>query len=350
MHKHVTFAVPGSLETLTGGFLYDKAIVTGLRARGWSVNVLDVGTGFPCPDETVLLGAAKALRDEATTAPLVVDGLALGALPEAARQVSATRPLIGLVHHPLFLEAGHPADIRDHLFESERSALSHTRHVITTSRETRDRVAADFQVPCTRITNVDPGIKRPETLPAYRETVHVNILSVGTLVPRKGHDRLIKALATLRDHPWTLRIIGSAEFDPGYAQSLSALVTSLDLVDRVIFAGKVSDADLEDHYRASDLFALASEYEGYGIAYAEAILRGLPVVGTTGGAIKDTVPQGAGILVPPNDADALGAALKDMLANPQHRGIFAATARRSGSHFQTWDAAVSRFASILEDF
>lgn len=350
MHKHVTFAVPGSLETLTGGFLYDKAIVDGLRTRGWSVKVLDVGTGFPCPDETVRLQAGKAVCGEQSTAPLVVDGLALGALPEAAYRVAASRPLIGLVHHPLFLEAGHSAEVRDRLFESEKSALAHTCHVVTTSRETRDRVAADFDIPGNRITNVDPGIRRPQTPPPYRETVHVNILAVGSLVPRKGHDRLIEALATLRDHPWSLRIIGSGEFDPNHAKTLRDLVATHDLADRVVFAGKVSDADLEDHYRTSNLFALASDYEGYGIAYAEAILRGLPVIGTTGGAIKDTVPDGTGILVPPHDADALCAALKDMLANPQHRGIFAAAARRSGSHFQTWDAAVSRFASVLEDF
>lgn len=350
MHKHVTFAVPGSLETLTGGFLYDKAIVAGLRARGWTVNVLDVGTGFPCPGETVRMRAGETFLDERSTAPLVVDGLALGALPEVASRVSASRPLIGLVHHPLYLEAGHSEHVREQLFESERSALSHTCHVITTSRETRDRVAADFQVPSSRITNVDPGIRRPKAPPAYRDTVHVNILSVGSLVPRKGHDRLIDALAGLRELSWSLRIIGSGEFDPDHARALRNLVASHDLDDRVAFAGKVSDAELEDHYRTSDLFALASDYEGYGIAYAEAILRGLPVIGTTGGAIKDTVPDGTGILVPPDDAAALRTALKDMLANPQYRGIFAATARRSGSHFQTWEAAVNRFASVLKDF
>jgi len=350
LHKTVTFAVPGSIETLTGGFLYDKAIVTGLRACGWSVNVLDIGTGFPCPAETVRVRAGETFLNEGSTAPLVVDGLALGALPEAASRVAASRPLIGLVHHPLYLEAGHSAQVREQLFESEKSALSHTSHVITTSHETRDRVAADFKVPYDRITNVDPGIRRPASLPDYRETVHVNILSVGSLVPRKGHDRLIDALATLRDLAWSLRIVGSDEFDPDHARALRDIVASHALEDRVVFAGKVSDAELEEFYSTSDLFALASGYEGYGIAYAEAILRGLPVIGTTGGAIKDTVPHGAGILVPPDDADALRAALKDMLANPQNRGIFAATARRSGSHFQTWDTAVSRFASILKDF
>lgn len=350
MHRNVTFAVPGSIETLTGGFLYDKAIVTGLRAQGWSVNVLDVGTGFPCPDDMVRARAGEAFLDERSTAPLVVDGLALGALPEAASQASASRPVIGLVHHPLYLEAGHSTEVREQLFESERSALSHTCHVITTSRDTRDRVVADFEIPRNRITNVDPGIRRPEAPPAYRKTVHVNILAVGSLVPRKGHDRLIDALATLRDFAWSLRIVGSDEFDPDHAHALRNLVASHELEDRVVFAGKVSDTDLEEHYRASDLFALASDYEGYGIAYAEAILRGLPVVGTTGGAIKDTVPDGTGILVPPDNAGALRAALKDMLANPRYRAIFAATARRSGSHFQTWDTAVSRFASILKDF
>lgn len=350
MHKHVTFAAPGSLDTLTGGFLYGKCVVAGLRARDWTVDVLDVGTGFPLPGVDARQRANDLICCGKAASPIIVDGLALGALPEAAETVAAKRPLIGLVHHPLFLEAGHDDAVRDTLFGSEKSALSFTRHVITTSRETSARVAADFSYPCDRITAIEPGIVRPATFSPWRETGQLNILSVGTLVPRKGHHHLIKALAKLRQHAWTLTIVGSPDLDTEHAKMLKDLVTSFDLEDRIRFAGKVSDAELSDHYRDADLFALASDYEGYGIAYAEAVLHGLPVIGTTGGAIKNTVPAGTGILTAPGDADALLTALTHMISQPDLRRKYSECARKSGSHFQTWEAAACSFELLLEDF
>ena len=349
MRNHVTFAVPGSLDIPTGGYLYDKFMVDGLRKLGWSVNVLDVGTGFPRPGQHERQRALEVLKADESRAPIVVDGLALGTLPEAARQLAACRPLIGLVHHPLFLETGHSSDVRQELFESEKAALSHCCRVITTSRETQIRVAREFDYCADRISTIEPGIIRPEKIACYRDAAHVDILSVGTLVPRKGHDQLINSLASLRNYSWKLRIVGSMDLDPGYTQKLRELISTLHLQERVVLYGNISDAELSELFQTSDLFALASEYEGYGIAYAEAILHGLPVVGTTGGAIKDTVPPGTGILVAPGDQDGLRTALKELISNPERRRALAECARRSGSHFQTWETAASRFASVFED-
>ncbi|MEM1045787.1 MAG: glycosyltransferase family 4 protein [Pseudomonadota bacterium] len=340
--------MPGSLQTPTGGFLYDKKILMGLDADGWTVNVLDVGTGFPFPEPQTLQRAQDYLLGDGDPSILVVDGLALGVMPEAAARLSERRPLLALVHHPLYLETGLTDDQSRDLFETERIALSGVRGVITTSPETKTRVGEDFAVEAHRIWTVEPGFDRPDTLPPVNRDGPVRILSVGSLVPRKGHDRLIAALSDLTALEWTLTIVGADDRDPDHTKLLRSLIAEHGLHGRVILTGAIPDPALRDAYLSSDLFALASHYEGYGMAYAEAILHGLPVIGTTGGAITSTVPPGTGLLVAPDDPAALRDALRSMLADTATRCEIAERARRSGAAFQTWEDAARRFASILE--
>src|SRR6185503_6093571 len=125
----------------------------------------------------------------------------------------------------------------------------------------------------------------------------VVLLAVGSVVPRKGYDVLVAALATLADLPWRLTIVGDCTRDAAAAGGLRQAITGARLDDRVILAGAVPPAQLAAHYGAADVFVLPSRHEGYGMAFAEAIAHGLPVVGTTAGAIPETVPAGAGVLV-----------------------------------------------------
>jgi glycosyltransferase involved in cell wall biosynthesis len=99
-------------------------------------------------------------------------------------------------------------------------------------------------------------------------------------------------------------------------------------------------------YGGADLFVLPSRHEGYGMAFAEAIAHGVPVVGTTAGAIADTVPASAGVLVPPDDADALAAVLRRLIASPAERARLAAGARAAA--FPTWSESAALFAGVLE--
>ncbi len=99
--KRVTFAVPGDLATPTGGYAYDRRVITELRALGWQVDALDIGCAFPRPNDIQRAAARRKLLATPARVPLVVDGLALGAIPEIAAELAKTRPVIALVHHPL---------------------------------------------------------------------------------------------------------------------------------------------------------------------------------------------------------------------------------------------------------
>jgi glycosyltransferase involved in cell wall biosynthesis len=340
------FAVPGSLDTPTGGYAYDKRMIAELRALGWRPQALDLGDGFPRPSALTLAAAQAHLRDVPKGRPIVVDGLAFGVLPEAAEALSVTHPLIALVHHPLALESGLTDDEAAALRESERRALSFTRAVVANSAATARALAADYGVPAERITVAPPGTDRAPIVPRPHNGP-VALLAVGSLVPRKGYDVLIDALAGLIDLPWHLTIVGDNRDAPTAAQ-VRMLIEQHKLGPRTSLLGTVSPSRLAELYALSALFVLPSRYEGFGMAFAEAIAHGLPVIGTTAGAIPETVSAEAGVLVPPDDVPALAAALRRLIENADERAQLAAGARAAAEHLPTWQASAELFSAAIE--
>jgi len=345
--RRVAFAVPGDLATPTGGYAYDRRMIAELHKLGWQVDLVGLGDGFPRPSAAQKSFAAKALDAAAGAHPVIVDGLALGVLPEAAAAVSAKRPLIALVHHPLALETGlAPADAAT-MRDSERSALRPAGAVIVTSEPTAKILAADYGVSRERITVARPGTDR-SALPRSGGGAVVQLLSVGALVHRKGFDVLIAALATLGDLPWRLTIAGDRTRSPAVAAQVDADIAKHGLGRRIDVLGAVSDGRIEALYAEADVFVLASRFEGYGMAYAEALARGLPVIGTTGGATPETVPADAGMLVPPDDAAALADALRRLIGERATRERLAAAARTAATALPTWQDSAKLFARAIE--
>jgi glycosyltransferase involved in cell wall biosynthesis len=175
----------------------------------------------------------------------------------------------------------------------------------------------------------------------------VSLLAVGALVPRKGYDVLVAALAEVTDLPWRLVIAGDRTRDPATAVAIEAEIARRGLAARITLLGAVSDKRLAELYSAADLFVLASRHEGYGMAFAAAIAYGLPVIGTCGGAVRDTVPPEAGILVAPDDVEALAAALRRLIADGAQRARHGAAAR--AATLPTWEESAGLFAQAIED-
>jgi glycosyltransferase involved in cell wall biosynthesis len=378
MPRAVDLLVPGEIATLTGGYLYDARILAGLERLGWATRVHALDASFPEPTDAALAAAEATLAAIPPERMVVVDGLAL---PGLAGALSRRRegPVVALVHHPVAYETGLDAAVAARLFERERAALAEIENVIVTGPWTR-RALADFDVDAARITVVEPGTDpAPEARGSstgahprkgaggsdaggsnadgndgddgnrsYGGEEPLVLVSVGSLTARKGHDVLLAALATLTDLPWQLRVAGSQTREPDTAAALRATAAKAGIAERVQWLGELAPAALGDVYDCADLFVLASHLEGYGMALAEALARGLPIVSTRAGAIPDTVPDDAGVLAAPGDAAALAAALRSLLEDRSALERLAAGARRARTRLPTWDDASRAFARALE--
>jgi glycosyltransferase involved in cell wall biosynthesis len=345
--KRFAFAVPGDLATPTGGYAYDRRMIAELGRLGWQVDLLNLGERFPWPDQATRAAARTQLLATPAGHTIVVDGLALGALPEAAAQLAGRNPLLALVHHPLALEHGLSVEQAETLRRSERAALAAVQGVVVTSAATALMVASDYGVPPARIVVAQPGSDLVPPAQGSRDGI-VRLLSVGAIVPRKGFDVLVAALATLTDLPWRLTIAGDRTRDRNTVTQLDADIERHALRDRITTPGAVSPERLAALYAEADLFVLASHFEGYGMAYAEAIAHGLPVIGSNAGAIPDTVPRDAGLLVAPGDVPAFAQALRRIVGDADERRSLACAASAAATQLPRWQQSADIFSRALE--
>jgi glycosyltransferase involved in cell wall biosynthesis len=346
--KPLAFAVPGDLNTPTGGYAYDRRMIAELRKLDWDVDVVDVGNEFPRPSSAAEEAAFAKLEAVPQGTPLVIDGLAFGTMAVNASRLALKRKLVALVHHPLALETGLTRAEAATFQMMERTALSAAGRTVTTSHTTARILMSDYGVPEWRLVVAPPGTDKVAPARGSGGDGPVALLAVGALVPRKGYDVLIAALATLRDLPWRLTIVGDRTRDPATAQRLEADITGFDLTQRITLAGAVTDEKLDALYDGADLFVLPSRYEGYGMGFAAAIAHGLPVIGTDAGAIPEAVPADAGILVPPDNMPALAAALYHLITDAGERGRLAAAARTAAAQLPTWADSAVLFSRALE--
>jgi glycosyltransferase involved in cell wall biosynthesis len=345
--KPAVFALPGDITTLTGGYIYDRRLVAGLRDQGRDVRVLPLSDSFPTPDAEQMATAMGQLVALPTDIPVIIDGLAFGAMDTVALQ-NMRAPIIAMIHHPLAQESALPADLADYLWRTERANLRLAQHILVPSPHTKQMLVERYDVALDRITIARPGtLAKPAGDTGVPSTPPL-ILSVGILHPRKGHDVLINALGQLTDLDWQAVIVGNP-WDDAYVRDLKDQISGSGLDARLRLAGKVSDDDLAALYGKASIFALATRYEGYGIVFDEALSHGLPIVSTRTGAVPDTVPQNAGLLVPTDDVPALAKALRRMIDDPRRRATYATAAAKAGSTLPTWADTARIAGQVIDD-
>lgn len=345
MNAPAAFAIPGDITTLTGGYLYERRLLEHLRAAGHDMQHVVLSESFPAPSDSDMEEAVAALAALPSGRPLILDGLVFGAI-DTAGLARVAAPIIAMIHHPLALESGLSEARRDHLYRTERDNLRLAAHVLVPSPHTRSILVERYGADPDRITVLRPGVApaagRPEPVDPPL------VLSVGILHPRKGHDVLIEALASLRDLDWTAVIVGSA-WDSEHAAALAQKIERQDFGDRLRLAGRVSLEELQRLYCAASVFALATRYEGYGIVFDEAMSYGLPVVSCDAGAVRDTLPASASLLVSPDDVTALANALRRLLEDGKLRMQLASAALNAGKALPGWPEQTRIASKVIEN-
>jgi glycosyltransferase involved in cell wall biosynthesis len=343
--REVIFAIPGDLDTPTGGYRYDKRMIEELPALGWRVRHLPLSGEFPSPSEQALSETAKIFSTISSDAIVMVDGLALGAIP-LSTLASLKARMVALCHHPLAFETGLDTDRIDYLHRTEREALSRAVATIATSRSTAALLAREFNVAPEELTVAEPG-----TEPAPRakgDAAPPRLLSVGAITRRKGHDTLAIALSKIRDLDWEWRIAGSTDRDRIALDTLQKNIVDGKIQERSKLLGPLDDAGLEKEYSSASLFVLPSHFEGYGMAFTEALARGLPVVAGSGGALVETVPKDAGVFVTPGNAGELALTLRRLLTSPAEIAKRANAAWDYAKKLPRWSDTARLIADTLE--
>lgn len=291
---------------------------------------LDAHVGLSALTQVETVGAAEA--------PLAVPGVATVALGRAApvtlaaaaiRMVRRTKPDVLLsitwkvalptqpFHRGLSTIYAHGAELVRHegaLGRLRKRALDTSDLVIANSHYTADIVTNETATP---VTVVSPGIELPSAISDRpRRDGAFRVISVGALVPRKGHARLVDAVVKARADGTDLRLVIVG--DGPERNALSARIAALGAADVITLAGRVTDTERDALYRDADAFALlgqriGGEFEGFGIVLLEAASYGLPVITTTTGGTADAITSDNAIVVTGVDdaADALRSLAED---------------------------------------
>lgn len=350
----VRLLVPGNIQHNSGGNVYNASLTDGLSRLGVSVAIEPVDGEWPvasAEDRRRLAGllgpgtgpGTDSGRDSDGGTVTIVDGLVASGAPEALEQAAAAggpRPWI-LLHMPLL---DHP--------ELEVRSLRAAAGVICTNSSVAAEITQRHGA-----THVHVALPGTEPAPPAGGSDPRHLISVAALLPNKDQLTLLRALALVKDLPWTAALVGSGEADPDYAAAVRAAWKELRLEDRVRLAGEVTGQALEKEWHAADLSLLVSRVEAFGMAVTEALAHGLPVVVRSGTGAVEALSLGAvggdetalpgAVVVLDSDPAPLAAVLRDWLASAELQATWRRAALAGRERLPGWDATARGVLDII---
>lgn len=335
----------------SGGNVFDRQVCRQLACLGWSVHEHPVPGFWSRPDAASFAGLAEVATHIPDDAVVLLDGLIASTAADVLVPESRRLRLVVLVHMPL----GHrpPGDEADATRLRERAVLQAAAAVITTSAWTRGRLHDLYALAPDRVSVAPPAVDAvaAEAL-ATGKPDGGSLLCVAAVTHDKGHDVLLDALTAIADLSWECECVGRLDRDPAFVQLLRRRVSDAGLDDRVRFTGPRTGPALSRTYAAADLMVLASRAETYGMVIAEALAHGVPVLVADVGGVTEAVGHDAsgvrpGVLVAPDDPDALAAALRTWLTDAELRERLREAARERRASLPTWPATAAVIADVL---
>ena len=351
---HVGLVIYGSLDTLSGGYLYDRRLVGHLEQQWDRVTII----ARPWRDY------ARHLTDNASAGwlrrlagdydVLLQDELVHPSLAWVNGRLPPARPpLVAVVHHLRGSEARAAWQNKFYRWV-ERRYLRSVDAFVYNSQTTRRAVEAQIGAPRPAVVAYPGGDRlRPDVSAAElaRRAAEgpLRLLFVGNVIPRKGLHVLLAALPRLRG-VWRLSVVGRLNVDQSYAANMRLLAETAGLSERIGWRGDLSDAELAAEMAAAHVLVVPSSYEGFGIVYLEGMGFGLPAVGTTAGAAAEIIRDGEnGYLITPDDAINLAQRLEELAADRALLTRLGVAALETYRHAPTWAETTATIRAFLLD-
>jgi glycosyltransferase involved in cell wall biosynthesis len=353
----VGLLIYGSIDTISGGYLYDRVLVAHLRRRGHTVQIVSL----PWRDyprhllDNFSKSLLRKLRQLAVDV-LIQDELNHPSMTWLNARMHPPYPIISLVHH-LRSSEFRPTWQNTLYRQVERRYLDSVDGFIFNSRTTQqavDRVSRindrSWVIATPAGDRLNPEIEADK----IQNRAHVNgplgLIFLGNLIPRKGLHTLIEALSQLPLGTHKLEVIGDTQVDPAYSRRIHRQIKGHGLESMVHFRGALDDNALAGSLRGSHVLVVPSSYEGFGIVYLEGMGFGLPVIGTTKGAAPEIIHPGeSGYLIEPGDSSTLSTILADLHEDRQHLATISLAARQRYSQFPGWEQSMEKVCNFLFD-
>jgi glycosyltransferase involved in cell wall biosynthesis len=345
------FVVPDGIDDParpSGGNTYDRNLCRELTSIGWSVHEHPVSGFSSEPDAASFVALEGAMQRIPDGGLARLDGLVASPAPHVLAAHARRLRLVVLIHMPFGLRPR--VDDAGEVRMRERAVLSAADAVVTTSGWSRDRLMEMYALPSDRVHVAPPGVQPAEL--ATGTATGQALLTVAAVIPDKGHEVLLEALARIPDLSWHWVCVGSLDRDPKFVEALRRRSREHGLADRVLFAGTATGTDLGRAYAEADVMVLASRAETYGMVVTEALARGVPVVVTEVGGVTEALGHGGdgtrpGLVVPADDPVALADALRSWLTDPELRARLRRVARERRASLRGWSATTSVIASVV---
>jgi len=354
---HAGLLIYGSLDTVSGGFMYDRNLVRYLRQAGDRVEVISLPWrryGLSLLDN-LNPGLRRRLTQSAFDV-LLQDELVHPACFWLNQRLRPRwrGPVIAIVHH-LRCRERHPALLRRLYREVEQRYLASVDGCICVSRTTAKDV--EYLVGRTRpLVVAAPGrdglpgaVSRKAIRARATAPGPFKLIFVGNLIPRKELHTLLAALKNLPGDDWHLTVAGSLEMDTAYVAAIRRQIHNSGLTPRVSLLGALSAPELAARCAASHLLAVPSSYEGFGIVYLEGMQFGLPAIAGTIGAAKELITHGEdGFLVPHGNPEALAQCLALLIRDRELLLKMSLTAYGSAAAHPTWNDSAAGVRGFLQ--
>ncbi len=350
----VGLVIYGTLDTLSGGFLYDRKLVEHLREAGDHVEIISIpwrNYGLHLTD-----AFSRALRRQLEAANVDVmlqDELNHPSLFRVNRILRGRWPIISIVHHLRSSEKR--AAWKNRAYRAiEWRYLATVDGFIFNSETTRDVVhglvgdARPHVVAFPAGDRLQSAVTEERIASRANEDGPLRILFLGNVIERKELHVLLDAVSQMRDVAWRLDVVGGLEVEPGYTHRVKAQTGSLGLDDRVSFHGPLMDDDLRRSLSHAHALVVPSSYEGFGIVYLEAMAFGAPAIATSSGAAHEIISHGSdGFLIPPGDATRLAAHLRELAMNRNRLAEMGIAALHRFARHPTWADSASSIREFL---